>query len=236
MSIKEEKNNKKTSIFKRLVLLSVMFTALPVVIVGALITFSYQQVITQYLLNQENEVIKQAGEEIFLALQSVSIQAVLTLLIVIILSLFGSIVMARNLVKPIKKVLAGIERVGRGDFNFEVKVKSEDEIGELSERFNEMMEKLKNQSALEDSKTVLEIKVKAKTRELEEMNKGLEYKIKERTKDLQRRLRELEKFRTVTVGRELKMIELKKQNEKLEKNIKELEEEIKRIKQKNKEQ
>lgn len=40
-------------------------------------------------------------------------------------------------------------------------------------------------SSLEESKTVLEIKVKARTRELEELSKSLEVKVKERTKKLE---------------------------------------------------
>lgn len=219
MSLDQKKEKRKTSIFKKLVLMSIMFTVLPVIIVGVLITFTYQQVITEYLLNQQDDILITAGEEIFIILQSVSIQAFLILLIVIILSLFGSIIMARSLVRPVKKILAGIEKVGKGDFNFKVSTSTNDEIGELSENFNEMVKRLKKQSALEDSKNVLEIKVKAKTRELEELNRDLEYKVRERTSDLQKKLKELEKFRNVTVGRELKMIELKKENKKLKEEM-----------------
>ncbi len=221
----DKKKKTKTSIFRKLVLMSVMFTAFPVIIVGVLVTFSYQQVITEYLSSHEKEELRQAGEEIFVILQSVSTQAFLILLIVIILSLFGSIIMARSLARPVKKILTGVERVGKGDFNFKVSTKSNDEIGELSERFNEMIGKLKKQSALEDSKNVLEVKVKAKTRELEELNRDLEYKVRERTRDLRRKIKDLEKFRTVTVGRELKMIELKKENKKLKEEVQMLQKE-----------
>ncbi len=72
-------------------------------------------------------------------------------------------------------------------------------------------------TSLEEAKTVLEIKVKARTKELEELAKGLDEKVKERTKELQERVNELERFRKLTVGRELKMMELKKEIKKLEK-------------------
>jgi len=61
----------------------------------------------------------------------------------------------------------------------------------------------------------LEIRVAARTKELQELNKSLEEKVQERTRELQERLNELERFHRLTVGRELKMIELKKELEQL---------------------
>ncbi len=43
-----------------------------------------------------------------------------------------------------------------------------------------------------------------------ELQGSLEQKVQERTKELQQRVEELERFRKLTIGRELKMIELKK--------------------------
>jgi len=86
---------------------------------------------------------------------------------------------------------------------------------------NELLEKRKE---AEESRSVLEVKVKARTKELEELTQNLEERVKERTKELQERIEELEKFHKLTVGRELKMAELKEKikelEEKLEKDIK----------------
>ena len=68
-----------------------------------------------------------------------------------------------------------------------------------------------HQDELEEARTILDIRVKAKTRQLQELTKNLEDKVKERTKELQDRLNELERFHRLTIGRELKMIELKKE-------------------------
>ncbi len=68
---------------------------------------------------------------------------------------------------------------------------------------------------LEEAKSVLEIKVQARTKELEELAQDLEEKVKQRTKELQKRIDELERFHRLTVGRELKMLDLKKEIRKL---------------------
>lgn len=65
-------------------------------------------------------------------------------------------------------------------------------------------------SQIQESKTVLEIKVRAKTKELEELTKTLDEQVKQRTIELQQKINELERFYKVAVGRELKMVELKK--------------------------
>ncbi len=72
---------------------------------------------------------------------------------------------------------------------------------------------------LEEGKSVLEIKIRARTRQLEEMNKKLDKQVRDRTKDLQAKVEELERFQKLTIGRELKMIELKEEVEKLRKKI-----------------
>ena len=52
--------------------------------------------------------------------------------------------------------------------------------------------------------------------ELKKLQRQLEKKVEERTKELQTKIRELEKFYQLAVGRELKMVELKKEIKKKE--------------------
>ena len=70
---------------------------------------------------------------------------------------------------------------------------------------------------LEKIKSELEKRVKNRTKELENLNRTLEEKVKKRTEELQERIEELEKFHKITVGRELKMIELKRKVKELKK-------------------
>ena len=64
---------------------------------------------------------------------------------------------------------------------------------------------------LKGSKEILEEKVRERTKELETLSKEQEKIIAERTKETQEKLVELEKFQKLAVGRELKMVELKKE-------------------------
>ena len=136
----------------------------------------------------------------------------ITLIFIFIVSIFFS----QLIVGPIKKLHKGVEIIRKGNLDYRVDIQTNDEIEELGKAFNRMAKNLsKYHTVLEESKTILQIRVKARTRELEEMARGLEGKVKERTKELEERLSELERFHKLTVGRELKMMDLKKKIERL---------------------
>jgi nitrate/nitrite-specific signal transduction histidine kinase len=103
-----------------------------------------------------------------------------------------------TLIRPIVELTQVAEKVREGDFNIRTEVKSKDEIGTLAEVFNQMAVKLSGYYA-ELKKTVEE-----RTSELEKSNKTLGQKVEE-----------LEQMNKLMVGRELKMVELKEEIEKL---------------------
>lgn len=79
-------------------------------------------------------------------------------------------------------------------------------------RYQRTMKELQEANKkLERSKEILEEKVRERTKELETLSKEQEKIIAERTKEAQGKLVELEKFQKLAVGRELKMVDLKKE-------------------------
>lgn len=87
---------------------------------------------------------------------------------------------------------------------------------EIDEALEAKQEALQAYREEEEAKNILEVKVKARTKELEDLAANLEEQIKERTKELQAKMEELEKFNRLAVGREIKMMELKEEIKKLE--------------------
>jgi len=87
----------------------------------------------------------------------------------------------------------------------------------LQDRFFDLLDA---QEEIETARAVLEIKVEARTRELKELSASLEEQVAERTSSLREKIEELERFNRLTVGRELKMIELKEEIKRLESELK----------------
>ncbi len=140
--------------------------------------------------------------------------------VIVVFVLLFTILFTKKLLGPLKQLLLAAQEVGRGNLDVNVKIKTNDELEDLANEFNLMVKKLREaRETLEDEKAVLEIRVKARTRELEELAQTLDEKVKERTKELQKRIDELERFHRLTVGREMKMIELKKRIKELEKEL-----------------
>ncbi len=143
----------------------------------------------------------------------------------VVLNIFSFIILflltsklAESVVKPLATLTAGVKKFGSHDLKHRIKIKTNDEIEDLAKTFNQMAMVLhKSNQELEKSKRLLENKVEERTKELNDLNKNLEKKVEERTKELRNRLEELEKFHKLTVGRELRMTELKKEIERLKK-------------------
>ena len=79
-----------------------------------------------------------------------------------------------NLVRPLKALLAGVEKVENGDLNVEMPVRFLDEIGSLTSSFNAMTKRLRTHM------TDLEEHVLSRTQELQSANDRLQAEIGER--------------------------------------------------------
>ncbi|MBI4101501.1 MAG: HAMP domain-containing protein [Candidatus Nealsonbacteria bacterium] len=120
----------------------------------------------------------------------------------------------RSIINPVRKITLACEQIRKGNLEVEIKNSPKTEIGELASSINNMVRDLKkSQEILEETKSALEVRVEARTRELTRVADSLDQKVKEKTQELQEKINDLERFQKLAVGRELKMIELKKELE-----------------------
>jgi len=136
------------------------------------------------------------GQEVY---ESIIRTVLLTLLLVVLSVSIGNFLVIQ-MTKPLLELQEGAKIIGDGNLDYKLKIKTEDEIGKVAHEFNRMTKKLKESR-----------------REIEKAKKLLEEQVKERTKELQKRVDELERFHKLTVGREKRMMELKKEIEKFKK-------------------
>lgn len=146
-------------------------------------------------------------------------------LLIIFIGSYLSYLIAAKIMKPVQSLMKGAKEFSSGNLEHRVETEVGGEVEELAEAFNRMAENLQeSRYRLKEAKKSLEIQIKAQTKELKKLNRELEDRVQKRTQELQKRVDELERFHRLTVGREMKMIELKDK-------IKELKEKLEEVKQ-----
>jgi len=88
-------------------------------------------------------IMQQSKGEAYSSIARMKVNAVLWTLLSIVGSVFIAFYLAKSLTRPILELIAGAERLGEGDFSYEVKVNTRDEIFTLANTFNFMVKKLK---------------------------------------------------------------------------------------------
>ena len=141
--------------------------------------------------------ITEAYETVIYQLEYTAIIIIFAIILTVIIGL----ILSKKITQPIVNLRDAAKKIREGNLDTRIDIKSHDEIGELANSFNQMAQKLSVYTR------ELETKVQERTVALEASKKDLELK-----------LIELEKMNKLMVGRELKMIELKKEIEALQQN------------------
>ena len=130
----------------------------------------------------------------------------LLLLVVMLAPILIAILLApflsKIILRPLGKLKDTVLEISSGNLNQRVEIKSNDEIEQLAVVFNQMLdniEKMRKEAAKQAEKRAQELKAKAE--------------------ELKAKMEELEKFNKLIVGRELRMVELKKEIEELKKKV-----------------
>ncbi len=93
---------------------------------------------------------------------------------VILLSLLLSLLLTRFVNRPVDKLLAATKQAAHGNLDQAVGIRSHDELGELSDSFNNMISELKrSRDAIEDWTQTLEHRVQERTQELQQVQDQL---------------------------------------------------------------
>ncbi len=130
-------------------------------------------------------VILSDTEELFAPVDSLVLLVGILTACVFVCSLVLGITFSGSVTKPLICLNKEALRMSKGDLSHPVKVSSDDEVGELAASFESMRQAL------------------------QKLQEDLEGQVKKRTAELEQKVDELQRFKSVTVNRELRMLELK---------------------------
>ena len=104
--------------------------------------------------------VEEPVEAVLAPLYDAILRTVLLLLAGVVISVFASLFLARRMVSPVRELQRGADRIGSGDLDSRIEIRSNDELEDLAARFNTMTDQLR------ESYAGLEQKVGQRTAEL----------------------------------------------------------------------
>lgn len=159
---------------------------------GEYISYNGKTVIGASMCLVEDQLVliaEVSKDEILKPISSVRNMLMASGVLVIMLGLVGILLGGYWLLRPLFEIINAAQEVVGGNLHARASVKTKDEIGRLAAVFNQMLE------SISQSKEKLEEAYQ---------------KTSESAQALEQKVMELERFKKLTVGRELKMIEMKK--------------------------
>lgn len=133
--------------------------------------------------------------EAYAPILQVALYAFLILVFGVIFAMMIGIYLSIRITKPILQLNDAIKDISMNKSYTKIEIESKNEIGQLADTFNGMSE------------------------ELSHYTQNLEQEVKKSMSALNEKVSELEKFQKLTLDRELRMIELKKENEELKSRL-----------------
>ncbi len=131
--------------------------------------------------------------------------------VAVFIFLFG-FATGQKFVSPIRELIDKADKLSSGDLDSRVYLETRDEFGELAQAFNRIAEKLKDSRGQAiKAEEVADVKIRAKTKELEDIVGGLEQKVRGRAQELQKMIAESKQLQELVKSRELEVVELKKE-------------------------
>lgn len=130
-----EINLASRSLFRRILITSSLLSLTVAALAFFFVIATYQEVVNQYVALSDLEAIN----------RNIRFQILLIFFLVIIITTFSSLLLARSIAFPIQKLVRGIDRIKKGDLNFSIDARSEDEVGALARSFNDMVARLREQ-------------------------------------------------------------------------------------------
>jgi signal transduction histidine kinase len=127
-------------------------------------------------------LVEQPVEEAFAPVYGAMLRTAALLMVGLALSILASLVLARKMVTPIRRLQEGAARIGAGALDQRIEVRTGDELEALAEQFNSMA------GQLQASYANLEQKVEERTREVREVFEALQI----RSRELARSVEELQ--------------------------------------------
>jgi methyl-accepting chemotaxis protein len=119
-------------------------------------------------------------------------QIIFTSIPLLFFAIFFTLPFSKTITRSIDSLIQAVEEIGEGKFDTKVRVESQDEIGKLSQTFNQMTDDLKKSRE-----------------EIQNYTQELELKVQERTKELGKKVKELESFNMIEMKKELDQLKQK---------------------------
>jgi len=92
-------------------------------------------------------------DEAFLPIEDFTRKVFTSFCVVILIITFLSIFLSARFLRPIELLTEGVRKLGKGDYDYRINLKSGGEFGELAQNFNQMMSQLSLQQTTIETKT-----------------------------------------------------------------------------------